>query len=59
MLQALPATLDATGSGSIPLPVPCSIGDDTVLAFQWAVLTPGFNPFGGISSAGIDVRWDH
>ena len=59
LLNALPTVTSVSGSGSIQLPMPCSIPSGVTLAFQWAVYTPGHNAFGWITSDDIDISWSH
>jgi hypothetical protein len=58
-IVVLPTITNGAGSGQVTVPIPCSIPDNTVLAFQWGIYTPGHNAFGWIVSNDIDIRWDH
>ncbi|MEZ6036424.1 MAG: hypothetical protein R3F29_03010 [Planctomycetota bacterium] len=59
LLSILPTLTDAAGSGSVGLPLPCSIPQGATLAFQWAIYTPGHNAFGWIVSNDQDIFWSH
>lgn len=55
----LPATADATGSATIPQPVPCQSTLETgFFSCQWLIATPGFNGFGYITSNDVDLFWN-
>lgn len=57
ILLALPTVANGTGSGTVTVPIPCSVPPGVSLAFQWGVYTPGHNAFGWIVSSDIDVFW--
>lgn len=58
-LVILPTVTDASGFGSVPVPIPCGIPSPSSLAFQWGIFVPGFNPFGWVVSNDDDVLWSH
>lgn len=59
LLNALPVLTDGSGFAQAGVPMPCSIPNGVTLAFQWGLYTPGWNAFGWITSADLDVRWTH
>jgi hypothetical protein len=59
LLDILPTVTNGGGSGSVALPIPCSVPSGTALAFQWAVYAPTANAFGCITSNDIDMFWTH
>lgn len=59
LLSALPIITDNAGNGSVPMPIPCSVPHGVILAFQWGIYTPGWNPFGWITTDNFDIRWSH
>ncbi|MFK7740228.1 MAG: hypothetical protein AB8H80_07880 [Planctomycetota bacterium] len=57
ILVALPTVTSPGGAGAVDLPIPLGALPGAMLACQWGVFTPGWNAFGWITSADIDLRW--
>lgn len=56
-VMVLPAITDATGYAQVSLPIPCMMPTALPLAVQVGILTPGWNPFGWITSDDFDMYW--
>lgn len=59
LLNAFVTISDGAGNATVGLPIPCGVPHGFALALQWAVYTPGHNPFGWIASDDIDLYWSH
>ncbi|MCK5940510.1 MAG: hypothetical protein KAI24_00970 [Planctomycetes bacterium] len=57
LISATPALVTNSGSGSLIVPIPTCVPTGSTLAFQWAVLTPGWNALGAIVSDDLDITW--
>jgi len=57
LLDARATITNATGDATSPIPIPPIVPSGSILAFQWAVYTPGWNTFGWITSQDIDLSW--
>ena len=57
LISATPALVTSSGSGSLIVKIPRCVPSGSQLAFQWAVLTPGWNSIGLIVSNDLDVFW--
>jgi hypothetical protein len=57
LLAAMPAVVSPFGFATVGVPIPLGVPDGALLTFQWAVYTPGHNPFGWITSDAIELHY--